>query len=174
MLAQLLGSNFGSRGCGGGVCVCVCLLISRFAPLLLKHPAFALFQACLLFFTLMPYHISVHRHTLPSIPYELPSVFWSLLSHNPLQGCCFPPAKPAVSPANLPVPVCFFPCHHFVPSSSSLGKEMTNCHFLKHPLFHQLLLKRQWDKWNSAFERLNSSRKYSTHKWGASKSIPSS
>lgn len=145
----------------------VCILLSEasnFCP-------FSSLPSLLLLGSLPYFHPQVHPSLSP--PW---SALWPLefVFLQPAAGLLLPLAKSALSLANLPVPVCFFPCYQLVPSSSSLGKEMTNCHFLKHPLLHQLLLKRQRDKWISAFERLNSSRKYSTHKWGASKSIPSS
>lgn len=146
-----------------------CVLIYRSAPFLVKHPASALFTgssspSCLTFRYTFPHPAGKHSlpfgvHFLAAHCRAVAFLHQNLLC--PMLSC-------------LCQFVFFFPCHHLVPNSSSLEREMTNCHFFKHPLLHQLLLKRQWDKWNSAFKRLSSFRKYSTHKWGASKSIPSS
>lgn len=139
MLAQLLDSNFDRRRVCGCPCVCVdfqiCTSLKCSIQLLpFFMPSFCSFPGCLTIFA--------HRSTFLLSPTSCPlSSGVSILASHFRAA-----AKPAMSPAHLPVPVCFFPCHHFVPSSCSLGKEMTNCHFLKHSLLHRLLLKRQWDK----------------------------
>lgn len=148
-----------------------CVLI-RSVPFSVKHPASALFPG-----SSSPWCLTISP--LSGAPFPCPSGKCSLTF-----GVRFLAAHCrafAFLYQNLLCPMLsclcqfvFYPCHCSVPNCLSLEREMTNCHFLKHPLLHQLLLKRQWDKWNSAFKRLNSFRKYSTHKWGASKSIPSS
>lgn len=138
MLAQLLGSNFGRRRVCGCPCVCVLREVQIWKSSVAS--SFCPFSSLPSVLPRVPYHVVAHRNTFLLSHQELPSGFSILASH------CRAAAKPAMSPTHLPVPVCFFPCRHFVPSSCSLGKEMTNCHFLKHPLLHRLLLKRQWDK----------------------------
>lgn len=120
-----------------------CMSIHRSVPFLVKHPASALFTG-----SSSPWCLTVSLLSGAPFPRPAGKCFLTFGVHFLAAHC----RAVAFLHQNLLCPMLsclcqfvffFFPCHHLVPNSSSLEREMTNCHFLKHPLFHQLLLKRQ-------------------------------